>query len=40
MILLNPGSLSFPRQEGRKGSYVLLETDGQDKLKFEEKYLD
>lgn len=40
IILLNPGSLSFPRQEGRKGSYMLLETDGQGELKFEEKYLD
>ena len=23
MIVLNPGSLSYPRQEGRKGSYIM-----------------
>lgn len=25
LIILNPGSLSFPRQEGRKASYALVE---------------
>ena len=27
VTLLNPGSLSYPRQEGRQGSYILIETD-------------
>ena len=27
VLLLNPGSLSFPRQEGRKPSYILMELD-------------
>lgn len=40
LVLLNPGSLSFPRQEGRKGSYMIMETDGQGEVKFEEKYLE
>lgn len=25
ITVLNPGSLSYPRQEGRKGSYMILE---------------
>ena len=27
MIVLNPGSLSYPRQEGRKGSYIMMEIE-------------
>lgn len=27
VTLLNPGSLSFPRQEGRKPSYMIMELD-------------
>ena len=27
VMILNPGSLSFPRQEGRRPSYMLLELD-------------
>ncbi len=26
LTILNPGSLSFPRQEGRKPSYIVMET--------------
>lgn len=25
ITILNPGSLSFPRQEGRRGSYIMME---------------
>lgn len=39
MTILNPGSLSFPRQEGRRGSYMIMEVDGEGKLSFEQKYL-
>ena len=39
MTILNPGSLSFPRQEGRRGSYMIMEVDGDGKLSFEQKYL-
>ena len=39
MPILNPGSLSFPRQEGRRGSYMIMEVDGDGKLSFEQKYL-
>lgn len=39
IIVLNPGSLSFPRQEGRRGSYMLMETDENGKAVFEQKFL-
>lgn len=40
IIVLNPGSLSFPRQEGRKGSYMILEMDQDGGLEFSQKYLE
>lgn len=40
IIVLNPGSLSFPRQEGRKGSYMIMEIAEGGELRFEQKYLD
>ena len=40
IIVLNPGSLSFPRQEGRRGSYMIMETDGADRLEFRQHYLE
>ncbi len=40
IIVLNPGSLSFPRQEGRKGSYMILEVDQDGGLEFSQKYLE
>ena len=30
IILANPGSLSYPRQQGRQSSYAIMEI-GQDK---------
>ena len=40
LTILNPGSLSFPRQEGRKGSYMILEMDEDGGLEFSQKYLE
>ena len=40
MTVLNPGSLSYPRQEGRKGSYINMEMDGNGDARFEIKYLE
>lgn len=40
IILLNPGSLSYPRQEGRKKSYMLLDMNEQGKMCFEQRYLE
>lgn len=31
IVVLNPGSLSFPRQEGRKPSYMIMEIDAKGK---------
>ena len=39
LTVLNPGSISFPRQEGRNPSYILMETYGSGKARFEIKYL-
>lgn len=38
--LINPGSLSYPRQEGRKPSYIVMELREDGKAGFEIKYLD
>ena len=39
VIAINPGSLSYPRQEGRKPSYVVMEMDENEELSFQIKYL-
>lgn len=40
VIAVNPGSLSYPRQDGRKPSYVIMELDEQDEAEFAVKYLE
>ena len=37
LIVLNPGSLSLPRQKGRKPTYLIMEINENKKLKFFEK---
>ena len=39
VTLINPGSISYPRQEGRQPSYAILNVDN-DKLDCEIKYLE
>lgn len=39
VIALNPGSLSYPRQEGRRPSYIVMDLDKNGKANFEIKYL-
>ena len=39
IITLNPGSISYPRQEGRRPSYILMELDGEGEAHFEIHYL-
>ncbi|MBQ7774612.1 MAG: metallophosphoesterase [Lachnospiraceae bacterium] len=39
LITLNPGSISYPRQEGRRPSYILMETDRFGKANFTISYL-
>lgn len=40
VVLLNPGSLSYPRQKGRRGSYMIMEIDDDGKMAFEQRYVD
>ena len=39
IVTLNPGSVSFPRQEGRRPSYALMELDPEGEAHFRIKYL-
>lgn len=39
VIAVNPGSLSYPRQEGHRPSYVIMELDRRDELQFEIRYV-
>ncbi len=34
VLAINPGSLSFPRQEGRKATYILMEMDDAGEAEF------
>lgn len=40
ITVLNPGSLSYPRQEGRKGSYMIMEVDDAGDVVYRKCYLD
>ena len=40
LVLMNPGSLSYPRQQGRKPSFGILEIDSRKELHFTIKYLE
>lgn len=39
VIALNPGSLSYPRQEGRRPSYMIMEIDRMGEAHFTVNYL-
>ena len=39
LIAINPGSLTYPRQEGRKYSYAVLEVENQEIKRMEIVYL-
>lgn len=39
VVAVNPGSLSYPRQEGHKPSYVIMEIDKNEELHFTIAYL-
>ena len=36
---MNPGSLSYPRQEGKRPSYILMDIDDKGEAQFEIEYL-
>lgn len=39
VILLNPGSIAYPRQQGRRPSYIVMSTDEKGKTGFQIRYL-
>lgn len=39
LITLNPGSLAYPRQEGRKATYIIMELDRNGKANFQLNYV-
>ncbi|MEH2945167.1 metallophosphoesterase [Lachnospiraceae bacterium KK002] len=39
IVTLNPGSISYPRQEGRKPSYAVMEIDDSGEAHFRIEYL-
>lgn len=39
VLLVNPGSLSYPRQEGRKPSYIVMEINNSGEAQFTVHYL-
>ena len=39
LTIINPGSLSYPRQEGRRPSYIILETDVKGNFEYHLEYL-
>lgn len=39
IITMNPGSISFPRQEGKKPSYIIMNIDDKGHADFELRYL-
>ncbi len=39
VTVLNPGSLSYPRQEGRRPSYMIIHVDADGKMNYQQKYL-
>ena len=39
ILTLNPGSLTYPRQRGRRPSYAVLEMDEKGKMTAEIRYL-
>ncbi len=39
VTILNPGSLSYPRQEGRRPSYMILEMDESGHIQYHQHYV-
>lgn len=39
VTVLNPGSLSYPRQEGRRPSYILMELDAKEQTHYHINYI-
>ena len=39
IVVLNPGSLSYPRQDGRKPSYIMMDLDREGQAHFTINYI-
>lgn len=39
LITLNPGSIAYPRQEGRSPSYIIMDVNSDGKAKFQIEYM-
>jgi hypothetical protein len=39
IIAINPGSLAYPRQEGKRPSYIIMEVEPHKEAAFELRYL-
>lgn len=39
VVALNPGSLTYPRQEGKRPSYIVMEIDEKEEVDFKIHYL-
>ncbi len=39
VLAINPGSLTYPRQEGRRPSYIIIEMDESGELDIQQKYV-
>lgn len=39
LTLINPGSLSYPRQEGRQASYIIMEVDAEGKAHYKTEFV-
>lgn len=39
LVILNPGSISYPRQEGRRPSYIVMEIDDREEAHYTICYL-
>ena len=40
VVAVNPGSISYPRQDGRKPSYVLMDIDREGEVHFTIRYVE
>ena len=40
ILLLNPGSISYPRQQGRRSTYMVMEISQDNEVNVELKYVD
>lgn len=39
IVVMNPGSISYPRQEGKRPSYILMDIDKKGMAHYEIEYL-